>query len=478
MRQRNSSFPLISTRIFSSTTSQPIVQLEILTIDLSTQQGSLILTQDALPNREIRWNISPDESSLNPWTGGASLSATATIPSKVIAWSLDQMALLTWPYRTGDQTFTAISRQPTVTASCTEAHWLNSTTMYSTFRNGSEHYILQSQYLQNLTRSETFNWVFFDHDDLVIQKSSQLNSTVWILAQYPVTSQAMDDLALCAIYAGYAHVQNKILITDETSMSSRLVSSQTNNASVPTIPVPATWLNRTLPTLSTLLDNGLLGVDMATFLATSLAISMAQWPKQILNYPNDFPTLSWPPSLADAGIIIGDPSTNATEFPNPSLRWLSSSPGDHLFFPGTEYADREGKYKLQMNVSSHGYGYSIDQPTKVIAIAVLTAYCLYISIFVILMLTFNRVHSTAWDSIGELTALAIMSRPDDKLKNTSAGIETVALFKLPMNIRANENNHLEILFGDGSETSDSRMKTLRRKTMKTIENSQSELILY
>ncbi|KAH0373824.1 hypothetical protein KCU65_g356, partial [Aureobasidium melanogenum] len=229
---------------------------------------------------------------------------------------------------------------------------------------------------------------------------------------------------------------------DASVSSGNLVSSQTISPSTSIINIPAIWLIRTLPPSDTLLDEGFLKVHTTTFVATSLAFWMARWPEQVLNYPsiaNYYP---------DPSIIVRPNSTASDQLMSPSFRVLGSSPGDHVFYAGSEYADAEGKYKLRTDVSTQGYGYHLDQTTKIIAISVLAAYCLYILIFVILMLTLNRVHSNAWDSIGELTALAIMSRPDNKLRNTSAGIETVALFKLPVNIRANDDNHLEILFGD------------------------------
>ncbi|KAG9605616.1 hypothetical protein KCU77_g471, partial [Aureobasidium melanogenum] len=175
---------------------------------------------------------------------------------------------------------------------------------------------------------------------------------------------------------------------------------------------------------------------------------MAQWPKHVLDYPNDGPQSAQDSKFPDPGIFVGSSHSDHNELPNDSLQWSGSSPEGHVFYPGSESANAQGKYRLRMDVSSHGYGYHINQPTKFIATAVLALYCLYILTFVVLMLTLNRVHSNSWDSIGEFTTLAIMSRPDIKLRNTSAGIETVALFRLPMNIRANDNNHLEILFGD------------------------------
>lgn len=274
-------------------------------------QGSLFLMQDALPYREIRCNAS---------SGYYFLSATVTVPSKVIAWSLVRLVqqayretYLSWAAEVHN--FTTSSRQPAGTVYCTPGQWLNSTTIYgpSSGDFDTEHrHFLQSESLRSLNDTESLDWVFID-------RSSQLDPSVWVFLRFPPGNSAA--------YLG------------------------------PFRPF------------------GLRAID----------------------------------------------------------------------------------------VSSYGYGYQIDQTTKIIAISVLAAYCLYILIFVVLVLTLNRVHSNAWDSIGELTALAIMSRPDDKLRNTSAGIETVALFELPMNIRANDNNHLEILFEDDGENPSSGVVEKNKK---------------
>ncbi|KAH0404854.1 hypothetical protein KCU89_g708, partial [Aureobasidium melanogenum] len=428
-------------------------------------QGSFVLTQDALPYREIRWNLTS-----GLFTG--SLSVTATVPSKIVAWSLSSLAgnaLSDQVYNglttfSANHTFTTISRQPTVTANCTQVIQLNSTSFESydpdesDVQNELHRYVFQSEYLRSSNDTESFHWVFIDRDHLVFQGPSHSNGSipsVWVFVRYsPGTIVSTESFAICAIHAGYAHVQNTVSSPAEGPADTPaeivyVVSSQTISPRASTMPIPAIWLNQTLPPLSTLLDNGLVGVDMGTFLATSSAISMAQWPEQSLEYPG-----SPQAPRNDPGVIIGSDSDGSY---STSLRWLASSAGDHNFYPGSENAEDEGKYRLRMDVSYHGYGYQIDQTTKSIAISVLAAYCLYILTFVVLMLMLNRVYSNAWDSIGELTALAIMSRPDDKLRNTSAGVETVALFKLPVNIRVNDDNHLEIFFEDDSETSSSRI---------------------
>ncbi|KAH0023889.1 hypothetical protein KCU78_g5265, partial [Aureobasidium melanogenum] len=384
----------------------------------------------------------------------------------VIYWNTDATGLLQWTNfePSLDGNFTTISHQPAVTVNCTSAGWMDPTTVY--IINADDRYVLQSKYLRSLNdtigsnrTTNSFQWVFIDRNNSVVEWPSQSVPSVWVVIHNAGgnTGGFLGPFALCAIYAGYAHVDNTILFTTSTwYMRQKLVSSETQGPSGSNIAISAIALNQTLPKLSTLVDQGLPEVDTLTFLATSLAASMAQWPKQILEYPDD--DTQWP----TPGIIIAS-TQNQVSSVNNSFQWLGSSAEDHVFYPGSEYADAEGKYRLRMDVSSHGYSYQINQTSKVIAISVLVAYCVYIVTFNILMLTLNRVHSNAWDSISELTALAIMSRPDDKLRNTSAGIETVALFKLPMNIRANENNHLEIVFEDGSESSSSGIVEKNKK---------------
>ena len=63
------------------------------------------------------------------------------------------------------------------------------------------------------------------------------------------------------------------------------------------------------------------------------------------------------------------------------------------------------------------------------------------------------ISSTCWDSIAEVTALAMNSTPTAILRNTCAGISEIRIFKLPVRILAmrdleGEGEHLELVFGD------------------------------
>ncbi|KAK7516441.1 uncharacterized protein IWZ02DRAFT_521000 [Phyllosticta citriasiana] len=82
-----------------------------------------------------------------------------------------------------------------------------------------------------------------------------------------------------------------------------------------------------------------------------------------------------------------------------------------------------------------------------LSLAVLATYVAYTLAFIIFSIGFDRTASFAWDSMSELTALALLSKPPEKaLKNTRAGIETIELFKQQVHIRVVENDNLELVF--------------------------------
>ena len=63
--------------------------------------------------------------------------------------------------------------------------------------------------------------------------------------------------------------------------------------------------------------------------------------------------------------------------------------------------------------------------------------------------------STCWDSIAEVTALAMNSTPTTALRNTCAGITELYVFQLPVRVLAQrdeegDGEHLELVFGSAS----------------------------
>ena len=149
--------------------------------------------------------------------------------------------------------------------------------------------------------------------------------------------------------------------------------------------------------------------------------------------------------------------------------WLSGK-GDFFIVDPEESKDW---VKLRVDTTEEGYAYNIRGTSPKIAIAFLLVYCiialghvLYAAIsgkstfriFKNYVLIIGRlgISSTCWDSIGEVTALAMNSTPTTLLKNTCAGIMELNIFKLPVRVLAvrddeGDGEHLELVFGNVDE---------------------------
>ncbi len=114
----------------------------------------------------------------------------------------------------------------------------------------------------------------------------------------------------------------------------------------------------------------------------------------------------------------------------------------------------ESKDWVKLHVSSifQGYAYNVSGATPKVAIAFLLAYCLFVLAHVLHAAIYG-FSSTCWDSIGEVTALAVNSTPTKALRNTCAGITELNVFKLPVRVLAvqdegdGQGRHLELVFG-------------------------------
>ena len=125
----------------------------------------------------------------------------------------------------------------------------------------------------------------------------------------------------------------------------------------------------------------------------------------------------------------------------------------------------EAKDWVKFRVSStvEGYSYNTHGNTSKLAIGLLLAHCL-VAIAQIIYAGISGISSTCWDSIGEVTALAMNSTPTAALRNTCAGITELDVFKLPVRVLAlrdaeGDGEHLELVFGKRDE------KTLENKTI-------------
>ncbi|KAL9591419.1 MAG: hypothetical protein Q9179_007742 [Wetmoreana sp. 5 TL-2023] len=122
---------------------------------------------------------------------------------------------------------------------------------------------------------------------------------------------------------------------------------------------------------------------------------------------------------------------------------------------------------FRIDSTLQGYGYNTYSVPPRIAIAILTAYCL-----LVVGHTFysgiTGISANCWDTIAEVTALAVNSTPTAALRNTCAGITEMHIFKLPVRVLVSkdeegEGEHLELVFGqvDNEKTEERRIRENR-----------------
>ncbi len=132
--------------------------------------------------------------------------------------------------------------------------------------------------------------------------------------------------------------------------------------------------------------------------------------------------------------------------------WFSGK-GDMFIVDPVESKDW---VKLRVYSTFEGYAYNTHGAIPKVAICFLLAYCLF-ALAHVFYAGITGISSTCWDSIGEVTALAINSTPSALLRNTCAGITELSVFKIPVRVlafRDNENSdgeHLELVFGELDE---------------------------
>ncbi|KAL8752595.1 MAG: hypothetical protein Q9184_005675 [Pyrenodesmia sp. 2 TL-2023] len=107
---------------------------------------------------------------------------------------------------------------------------------------------------------------------------------------------------------------------------------------------------------------------------------------------------------------------------------------------------------IEMESALQGYAYNADSTPPRVATGILMACCIF-AVAHICYLAISGISSTCWDSIAEVTGLAVNSWPSAALRNTCAGITELYIFKLPVRILAKteeegEGEHLELVLGN------------------------------
>ncbi|MCJ1402849.1 hypothetical protein MMC11_006070 [Xylographa trunciseda] len=109
---------------------------------------------------------------------------------------------------------------------------------------------------------------------------------------------------------------------------------------------------------------------------------------------------------------------------------------------------RPNKTKFTFKVTINGYGFDSRPATTKFAIVILIIYCIFVFVHIVFAAP-SGISSTSWDSVSEVTVLAVQSPPTPLLANTSAGISTSRVFATQVRIVGNRvDNHLEMVFGE------------------------------
>jgi hypothetical protein len=124
----------------------------------------------------------------------------------------------------------------------------------------------------------------------------------------------------------------------------------------------------------------------------------------------------------------------------------------------SEIPDFSKMSKFTVEVDVNGYAYNIRGATMVLSCAVLLCYCFLAGLHSLFVLI-KRSTSDAWDSVSEVTSLAMQSQPTERLRNTCAEISTTGVFSNLMKVVRTgvEKDHLELDFGDRGPLVDERV---------------------
>jgi hypothetical protein len=154
--------------------------------------------------------------------------------------------------------------------------------------------------------------------------------------------------------------------------------------------------------------------------------------------------------------------TNVTSAPQTTLY------NESTFRPGI-ISDEEARLLAEQDPSrsfvidvfgKYLIGYAFESVPVILATAILCFYCLYVLISIIASIVVG-ISSNSWDSVSEITALALNSTPPTHLGSISAGLRTLRVFQEPVGILVNEKDELELVFRE-ADRGDEVFKAVER----------------
>lgn len=131
---------------------------------------------------------------------------------------------------------------------------------------------------------------------------------------------------------------------------------------------------------------------------------------------------------------------------------------------GPDLVTQSSTERLWIQKYTYGLSYGPSSPAVRLALGILMLYCLVVVVHIYFSLR-SGLSSASWDSMAEMMALGMNSRPTNSLQNTCAGIRTIEVFKERVRIVPTaglvdelgkgsyngERGHLELLFLKDSE---------------------------
>lgn len=308
--------------------------------------------------------------------------------------------------------------------------------------------------------------------------SSSLSTSTSYAVQ-PVLSQADLPSIVQQLYAQeIAKTQDKSGVSNR----SKFQSSQVGTIGIfeephyPEKPIRITsdwadYLNPYVPNINTTAFNALMSLDKVLHMANhSRATFML-----VGLVTNGLARVGFQQTLQGSLKTFRNPKTNDTLLDG---NYWTSGKGDVFLVDPIESKDW---VRLLVESGLQSYAYNTTGTAPKIAIAFLLTYCLFALshvlyasfsgtvyaprspalrglelLFLDITNSFAGISSTSWDSIAEVTALAMNSTPTVALRNTCAGITKFHIFKLPVRILTmkddeGDGEHLELVFGTVEE---------------------------
>ena len=214
----------------------------------------------------------------------------------------------------------------------------------------------------------------------------------------------------------------------------------------------ASYLNPSITHLNTTVFNNLMGLDTGMHLNNQAGLILAEM------VANGLSRIGSTSQLQGTVKQVTEPDQSIGLDGN---YWFAGK-GNNVF--QVDPGESKDWIKFRVSTTINGYAYNTHGTTTKLAIGLLLTYCIFAVAHIIYAGT-SGISSTCWDSIAEVTALAINSTPTAALRNTCAGITELNIFKLPVRVLTfrdaeGDGEHLELVFGNLDE------KALENKTIK------------